>query len=343
MVACATLNKDGVYELSVENVDFKLELPCKDGLVDKYIEFEKAISDETGIDLSSLELGNLVIGKLTIDNKTDMYLKEGENPLKVVLNNADDKVIEGISVERLFQIIRNAAESKGKNVHITYTGGIKDYTHAFLNEKYYIKLLEREEIAMKVMQVRSDLGSLVLEALPSVIILEVELSNDGGSAIVHKVNDPAYEVVIAKKDGKRVEAKHIVKAMEEFQRKIERAMGGVSKDARKYNSLVYLYNNCAGIIKESLKDKKEIISDGNKSIDYYVAENVMKEEIAAIELKGGKFHQAGTGLMKEMLAGYEMPVKPKSKSVLYLAFPNYDEVKLRKIYLSIGQLVEEMK
>lgn len=342
-LACSTLNKDGVYELSVDNVDFRLELPCKDEEVNKFNEFKKDVYNEANIDDKSLEIENIEVGKLTIDNRTDSYLKEGSTPLKVVLNYYDGKIIEGIYIDKLFQIIRNAAESKGKNVHITYTGGIKEYTHSFLDERYNIHILDKEGVAMRVMQLRSDLGSIALEALPSILILRVELINQGKSRIVNKLDDPAYEVVLAKKNGQRVNALQIVKAMEEFQKKIERHMSTVSKDARKYNNLVYLYNNCAEIIKESLKEKKEIMDEGKSSIDYYIAENVMKADIAAIELKGGRFKNAGVELMNEMMSGYAMPVKPSSKSILYIAFPNFDERSIKKIYLSIGQLIEEMK
>ncbi len=341
--ACSVLKKDGVYELNIENVNFKLELPCKDEVVSKYEEFKRAMYNETSIDESSLDLGNLAIGKLTIDNRTDSYLKEGSSPLKIVLNTYNDKVIEGINMDRLFQMYRSAAESKGKNVHITYTGGIRDYTHTFFNEKYNIQLLEKEEIAIKVMQVRSELGSIALEALPSIILIRIELTNDGGQDIMNRMNEPAYKVSIAKRDGKKIDALHIVSSMEEFQKKIERNMNAVSKDVRKYNSLVYLYNKCAEIIKDSLKEKREIIRDGQKSVDYYIAENVIRDDIGAIELRGGKFTNAGDDIIKEIIKGYEMPVKPNSQSILYIAFPNFEEKELKKIYLSIGQVVEEMK
>lgn len=342
-LACSTLNKDGVYELSIDNVDFKTELPCKDDAVDRFNEFKKAVYNEARIDERSLEIGNIEIGKLTIDNKTDSYLKESSVPLKVVLNYYDGKIIEGIYIDKLIQMIRNAAESKGKDVHITYTGGIKDYTHSFLDERYNIQVLDKDGIGTKVMQVRSELGSVALEALPSIVILKVELINQGKLRIVNKISDPAYEVVVAKKNGERINALHIVRGMEELQKKIERNMNAVSKDVRRYNNLVYLYNNCAEIIKESLKGKRELLDGGEGSVDYYIAENVMKEDLAAIELKGGRFKNVGIELMNEMMSGYTMPVKPKSKSVLYIAFPNFDERSIKKIYLSIGQVVEEMK
>ncbi|OGF68207.1 MAG: hypothetical protein A2Y62_05485 [Candidatus Fischerbacteria bacterium RBG_13_37_8] len=342
-VSCSTLIKDGVYELSVENVNFTLELPCKDENTAKFKDFQNALYNETKLKLEDLSPEELVLGKLTIDNKTDSYLQEGSSPLKIVLNNDDNKTIEGIPAERMFQMLRNAAQEKGKSVQIRYTSGIKEYAHSFFGEKLLIEILEKDEIAQKIMTIRSELGTLSLEALPAVLIVKVQFQNEGEKEIKNKAKSPYYGLNVTKKSRDVADGFPLVIAMEKLQKMIEQKMNAEKKDTSKYNSYVYLYNSCAEVIRDGLKEKDEVIRKGETSVDYFVVENAIRDEVASIGLKGGDFANAGEELRKKMIEGYSMPVNPKTKSVAYFGFPKYNAVEVKKIYLNIGQLVEEMR
>jgi len=337
-----TLQKDGTYEIVTDRIKITLELPCKDALTQEFDSFLTSLY-KAGEEDKVVQFKNLVIGKLIIKNKTDLYLKEGFSPAKAVLNLNDGTVVEGIKIEKIFTTVEYEAGSMGKNFKVLFTQRKNEYSRNFPGEIWTIKAVDDGAVGTQLIQKREEYAKLSTEILPAINVTKLTIKNEGEAYLKNTAEKSNYFVQIIKQNKEKIVLLPLAEAIPSMQKAVEEKMNGATRNQALYNNYVNLYNGFAEILKTALNEKKDIIKKGESSIDYYMVENVTAPDIASLEVTGGNFASVGSEIKQKMIKDFSMPVSPGSQSIMYIGFPNYDEQKISKIYFSMGSYQEEMK
>lgn len=342
--ACSSsLKKDGTYDIVTDKAKMTLELPCKDELTQEFDIFINSIYKESGGSNADIQFKNLAIGKLIIENKTDLYIKENFSPAKVLLHLNDKTTMEGMRVEKIFSTLEYEAASMGKTFSLQYKQGQNEYVQKSYQENWIVRLMDEGPVGTILMQTRNDYAKLSSEALAPIIVVKLTLKNESDTDIKNIAEISNYTVQIVKRSKDKIRLTSLVELVASWQKMIDEKMKAQIKNQTSYNNYVNLYNAYADALKTALSEKKEIIKKGESSTEYYIAENTNATDISSVEISGGSFLSASSELKKKMLKNLILPVNPKSQSLIYLGFPNFDEKKIVKIYFSIGNYMEEMK
>jgi hypothetical protein len=344
LIACATsLNKDGSYEIATDKVKVTLELPCRDSLSQEFDSFLNSLYQQASSENKITQFENLAMGKLIIENKTDLYLKEGFSPAKIILNLQDGSTIEGIRIEKMFDTLDYEMASLGKTWKLPYIQGKNEYSQKLMNESWVLTLMDTGAAGSTFLKARDDYAALSKENLSTILIAKLTIGNKGQADIKNLSGASNFSIQIIKQNKEKIHLLPLAELVTPLQQLCDEKMKTQIKNAALYNDYVGLYNGFAEAMKTALSERKELIKPGEYSSDYFGIENIGLADIASIEVTGGSFGSASLELKRKMLKDYVMPVDAKSQSSMYIAFPNFDAAKIKIIYFSMGNYQAAMK
>lgn len=333
LLFCNKKEKSNVFIAEDENIYFSLELPCKDEMVKEMRNFIQQLQKRIGNKFNPIS--NITFGKLTIKNKSKLYLNADKSSIKVVCNLKGDGKKEGIPIDKIFDLVRYEANSLNHNVIFYYENGKNEFTYNDFEKRFILKIVNNSElIKLRLMELKEDWIKVSKEGINPFLIIILKVEKKGEKK--HREYDE-YRLEIIKKDGGTIQLVNLVEELKNFQREIAKNMEAYKRDIKLYNKNVEIYNKAAELIRDIILLQEE------NEYNFYYLEGIKGEEIKELIIKGGDYNEVGSELLNKMRKNDNMPLLPDSQFQTYYGFKDLDRNKMENAYIHIGAYKKELK